>query len=62
MSLNANQLGLDGTINELRRILVERFNQIKSGDLIGDQEPLFTAGVGLTSLELHQVTAPGCGP
>ncbi len=51
MSLNASQLGIEGTVAELRRILVARFRLGKSGEAIGDQEPLFTTGVGLSSLE-----------
>ena len=51
MPLNARQLGIDGTIAELRRILVDRFKLAKSPDAIDEDEPLFSAGVGLTSLE-----------
>lgn len=51
MALNAQQLGLDKTIAELRRILVDRFKLAKSPDAIDESEPLFSAGVGLSSLE-----------
>ncbi len=51
MPVNAHQLGLEGTVTELRRIMVNRFQLAKSLDSISADEPLFSAGVGLSSLE-----------
>lgn len=51
MPISAVQLGLDGTIDELRKMLVHRFKLAKSVDAIDENEPLFSAGVGLSSLE-----------
>jgi len=57
MSINARQLGLDATVDELRSLLVSRFRIAKSPDSIGADEPLFEAGVGLSSLEGAELLA-----
>lgn len=51
MPLNAKELGLDATVDEIRRLLVERFQVARSPDLISPDEPLFSAGVGLSSMD-----------
>lgn len=51
MTLDAGQLGIDGTLLELRQLLVSRFGVANSPDEIEAEEPLFSAGVGLSSME-----------
>ncbi len=49
--MDAAQLGLDGTIAVLRRILAERFGITCGPDGVALGDPLFAIGVGLSSLE-----------
>lgn len=51
MSVNACELGTERIIDELRNLLVDRFRVARSPELIKCDEPLFEAGVGLSSLE-----------
>jgi len=50
MPLDAAQLGLDQTMDVLRKLLVERFG-VSSSHGVDPTDPLFAVGVGLTSLE-----------
>ena len=50
MSLDAEQLGYDQTLEALRRLLAERFGMHLPIGAAAD-DPLFAIGVGLTSLE-----------
>ena len=49
--LNAREIGLDATIDSLRQLLVESFRVSASPETIDPKEPLFSAGVGLSSIE-----------
>jgi acyl carrier protein len=50
MPLDAAQLGFERTVDALRSLLADRFGMTDSAGLLpGD--PLFSIGVGLTSLE-----------
>ena len=51
LRLNARELGLDSTVASLKELLVEQFKLARDPFLIDAQEPLFSAGVGLSSLE-----------
>ena len=51
MTINARELGVDQVVDELRRLLVDKFRVARSPELIKVDEPLFEAGVGLSSLE-----------
>lgn len=51
MTLDAGQLGIDGTVLELKHLLVSRFGVADSPEAIEVHEPLFSAGVGLSSME-----------
>lgn len=51
MALNAREIGLDATVNELRKLLVERFKVASNPDEIPPDAPLFEAGVGLSSVD-----------
>ena len=55
MSVDARQLGFDGTMAVIRDLLVQRF-RVKA-DSIRQDAPLFDAGVGLTSLEGMELLA-----
>ena len=55
MSVNARQLGFDGTVAVIRDLLFQRF-RVKPEALDLDS-PLFDAGVGLTSLEGMELLA-----
>ena len=57
MTLNARELGLEATISNLRHLMVERFQVAKHPDMIRTDEPLFSAGVGLSSLEGMELLA-----
>jgi acyl carrier protein len=48
---DALQLGLTGTSDALRQILVENFAVARAPAEIGDDEPLFAGGLDLTSLQ-----------
>ena len=47
---DAAQLGVEGTMDVLRRLLAERFGMSRAAGSSAD-DPLFSIGVGLTSLE-----------
>jgi acyl carrier protein len=49
--IDALQLGLPGTIDALRQILVENFVVARAPAGIGGDEPLFAGGLDLTSLQ-----------
>lgn len=49
VQFDAAQLGFDGTVEALRKLLAERFGVVYA-DSTSDA-PLFSIGVGLTSLE-----------
>jgi acyl carrier protein len=51
MPVDATQLGLEGTMDVVRDLLVERFGLTHDRDAITPDEPLFSVGVGLSSLE-----------
>ena len=51
MPLNAKDMGLEATIDELRRLLVERFQVANRPEMIKADEPIFSAGVGLSSMD-----------
>jgi len=57
MPLNARQLGLEATVDELRSLLVIRFRVAKAVESIHADDPLFEAGVGLSSLDGAQLLA-----
>ncbi len=57
MPLDARQLGVEGTVDELRRILVEKYRVAKSADAIRPDEPIFSVGVGLSSLDGMELLA-----
>jgi len=50
-TLNARELGREATIDSLRQLLVEEFQVASSPDKIAVDQPLFSASVGLSSLE-----------
>ncbi|HEX3724647.1 MAG TPA: acyl carrier protein [Pirellulales bacterium] len=49
--VDAAQLGLDGTIDALRKLLAERFGVAHEDGGLPSDDPLFAVGVGLSSLE-----------
>ena len=49
--INAKEIGLDATVDSLRELLVDRFQLATAATDISSAEPLFSAGVGLSSLE-----------
>ena len=51
MNVNACELNVEQVVEELRVLLVEKFRVARSPELIDVHEPLFEAGVGLSSLE-----------
>ncbi len=51
MKLDAQALGVEGTVDQLRQLLVAKFDVATSTDVIDPREPLFAAGVGLSSME-----------
>ena len=51
MIANACELGVEQVVEELRVLLVDKFRVARSPDQIDVNEPLFEAGVGLSSLE-----------
>ena len=51
MTVNASELGISRVVEELRVLLVDKFRVARSPEQINVDEPLFEAGVGLSSLE-----------
>jgi len=51
MPSNARQLGLEATMNTVRRLLVERFEITSRPEEIPADAPLFAVGVGLSSID-----------
>ncbi len=49
--LNAREMGLDATVESLKDLLVSQFRLSKDTATIRSQDPLFSVGVGLSSLE-----------
>ena len=49
--LDTKELGLQGTIDELRKLLVSKFRVAQDPQSIQAEEPLFSAGVGLSSVD-----------
>ena len=49
--LDSIELGLQGTIDELRKILVSKFRVAQDPQSIQAEEPLFSAGIGLSSID-----------
>ena len=57
MRLNARELGRERTIQHLRHLMVEQFNVARHPESIRIDEPIFSAGVGLSSLEGMELLA-----
>lgn len=51
MASDARQLGREGTIDAVRRLLSARFELQRTAAAIPDDVPLFSVGVGLSSME-----------
>ncbi|RIK82628.1 MAG: hypothetical protein DCC68_05770 [Planctomycetota bacterium] len=51
MASDARQLGREGTIDAVRRLLSARFELQPTAAAIPDDVPLFSVGVGLSSME-----------
>ena len=51
LRVNAKQIGLDATVDSLRELLVEQFQLAVEPGAIDSRDPLFSTGVGLSSLE-----------
>jgi acyl carrier protein len=51
MPLDAAQLGFDGTVEVLRKLLAERFGMTREPNGVSPEDPLFAIGLGLSSLE-----------
>ncbi len=51
MALDAADLGFDGTMDALRRLLAERFGLKLDSQDSSPEDPLFAIGLGLSSLE-----------
>jgi acyl carrier protein len=51
MPLDAVQLGFDGTVQTLRKLLSERFGIGSESNGVLADDPLFAVGLGLSSLE-----------
>lgn len=49
--LDSQELGLQDTIDELRKLLVSKFRVARDPQSIHADEPLFSAGVGLSSID-----------
>src|SRR5262245_58216957 len=49
MALDAERLGIDNTIQALKKLLIERFDV--GGANISENDPLFSIGLGLSSLD-----------
>jgi acyl carrier protein len=48
---NAKEIGLDATIESLKELLVQRFQVAPEASHIKTDDPLFSVGVGLSSIE-----------
>lgn len=48
---NAREIGLDATVSSLKELIVDRFNVATDYDGIRPDDPLFSVGVGLSSIE-----------
>ena len=51
LKLNAKEIGLHATIESLKELLVTQFQLTTNVETIDDGEPLFSVGVGLSSIE-----------
>ncbi|MBI3839269.1 MAG: acyl carrier protein [Planctomycetia bacterium] len=51
MPLDAAQLGFEGTVDVLRKLLTERFGMTREPSGVLADDPLFAIGLGLSSLE-----------
>lgn len=51
MKLDARELGVEGTLDRLRQLLVTQFAVPLPADSLPVDEPLFAAGIGLSSME-----------
>jgi acyl carrier protein len=51
MPLDAAQLGFEGTVEVLRKLLAERFGMTREPGGVLTDDPLFAIGLGLSSLE-----------
>lgn len=51
LKLNAKELGLDATVDSLKELLVHQFRLAEDTSSIQSSDPLFSAGVGMSSLE-----------
>ena len=51
LRLNARQMGFDATVNSLKDVLVNQFQLTSDPGAIDESDPLFSVGVGLSSLE-----------
>ena len=48
---NAREIGLDATVDSLKELIVDRFDVVNDYEGIRSDAPLFSVGVGLSSLE-----------
>ena len=51
LRLNARDIGLDATVGSLKDLLVNQFQLATDPSTISSGDPLFSVGVGLSSLE-----------
>lgn len=51
LKLNARELGLDATVDSLKDLLVHQFRLADDPSSIRSTDPLFSVGVGMSSLE-----------
>jgi acyl carrier protein len=51
MALDAAQLGFEGTVEVLRKLLAERFGITRKSGEVSSDDPLFAIGLGLSSLD-----------
>lgn len=51
LKLNAKELGLDATVDSLKEVLVNQFRLAEDPSSIQSTDPLFSVGVGMSSLE-----------
>lgn len=57
LPMNARKMGLDHTLNSLKQLLVEEFQLASDPSSLASDEPLFSAGVGLSSLDGMELLA-----
>jgi len=57
LPVNARELGLNATVASLQELLVKQFQIATTPDAIRTDEPIFSAGVGLSSLEGMELLA-----